>query len=113
MKGLIFMKKFQNIMRMALVLVVTVATFSGAALTAQAAEPRPYNQQWEHQDNDRHRDNHNDKKDKNHKKYKNDKNYKKDWKEKENPKKDVDQANRKANIAIGVAAIATIVALSK
>ncbi|MDY2965853.1 MAG: hypothetical protein SOR58_06600 [Megasphaera massiliensis] len=107
------MKKFQNIMRMALVLVVTVATFSGAALTAQAAEPRPYNQQWEHQDNDRHRDNHNDKKDKNHKKYKNDKNYKKDWKEKENPKKDVDQANRKANIAIGVAAIATIVALSK
>lgn len=37
------MKKFQNIMRMALVLVVTVATFSGAALTAQAAEPRPYN----------------------------------------------------------------------
>ena len=32
---------------------------------------------------------------------------------KENPKKDVDQANRKANIAIGVAAIATIVALSK
>ena len=97
------MKKFQNIMRMALVLVVTVATFSGAALTAQAAEPRPYNQQWEHQDNDRHRDNHNDKKDKNHKKYKN------DW----NPKKDVDQANRKANIAIGVAAIATIVALSK
>ena len=95
------MKKFQNIMRMALVLVVTVATFSGAALTAQAAEPRPYNQQWEHQDNDRHRDNHNDKK------------YKNDWKEKENPKKDVDQANRKANIAIGVAAIATIVALSK
>lgn len=109
------MKKLQNIMRVALVLVITVATFSGAALTAQAAEPRPYNQQWEHQDNDRHRDNHNDKrdkKDKNHKKYKN------DWKEKEkpgksNPKKDVDQANRKANIAIGVAAIATIVALSK
>lgn len=100
------MKKLQNIMRMALVLVITVATFSGAALTAQAAEPRPYNQQWEHQDNDRHRDNHNDKK------------YKNDWKEKEkpgksNPKKDVDQANRKANIAIGVAAIATIVALSK
>ena len=102
------MKKFQNIMRMALVLVITVATFSGAALTAQAAEPRPYDQQqWEQQDNNRHRDNHNDKKDKN------DKNYKNDWKEKENPKKDVDQANRKANIAIGVAAIATIVALSK
>ncbi|WP_419061820.1 hypothetical protein [Megasphaera sp.] len=96
------MKKFQNIMRMALVLVITVATFSGAALTAQAAEPRPYDQQqWEQQDNNRHRDNHNDKK------------YKNDWKEKENPKKDVDQANRKANIAIGVAAIATIVALSK
>ena len=111
------MKKFQNIMRMALVLVITVATFSGAALTAQAAEPRPYDQQqWEQQDNNRHRDNHNDKKDKNdknYKKYKNDKKYKHDWKEKENPKKDVDQANRKANIAIGVAAIATIVALSK
>ena len=65
------MKKFQNIMRMALVLVITVATFSGAALTAQAAEPRPYDQQqWEQQDNNRHRDNHNDKKDKNDKNYK-------------------------------------------
>lgn len=110
------MKKFQNIVRMALVLAVTTATFSGAALTAQAAEPRPYDQQWEQHDNDRNRDNHNDKNhknDKNHRKYKNDKKYKNDWKEKENPKKDVDQANRKANIAIGVAAIATIVALSK
>ncbi|WP_292278997.1 hypothetical protein [Megasphaera sp.] len=104
---------------MALVLAVTTATFSGAALTAQAAEPRPYDQQWEQHDNDRnhnhknYKNQKNHKNDKNYKKYKNDKKYNNDWKEKENPKKDVDQANRKANIAIGVAAIATIVALSK
>ena len=52
------MKKFNYIVRMMLVLVVTFMTFSGAALTAQAAGPRDYPQRWEqHDDRDyRHDD---------------------------------------------------------
>ena len=46
------MKKFNYIVRMMLVLVVTFMTFSGAALTAQATGPRDYPQRWE-QRNDR------------------------------------------------------------
>ena len=44
------MKKFNYIVRMMLVLVVTFMTFSGAALTAQAAGPRDYPQRWEQRD---------------------------------------------------------------
>ena len=44
------MKKFNYIVRMMLVLVVTFMTFSGAALTAQAAGPRDYPQRWEQHD---------------------------------------------------------------
>ena len=76
------MKKFQNIIAHGLSPGGYGATFSGAALTAQAAEPRPYNQQWEHQDNDRHRDNHNDKKDKNDKTIRN---IRTTWKKKKDP----------------------------
>ena len=41
------MKKFNYIVRMMLVLVVTFMTFSGAALTAQAAEPHSHSHRWE------------------------------------------------------------------
>ena len=47
---MILMKKFNYIVRMMLVLVVTFMTFSGAALTAQAAGPRDYPQRWEQRD---------------------------------------------------------------
>lgn len=97
------MKKFNYIVRMMLVLVVTFMTFSGAALTAQAAGPRDYPQRWEQRDDQNHRDDRNWDKDR------------KDWEKnhKTSAQKDVDKANRKANIAIGVAAVATIIALTK
>ena len=44
------MKKFNYIVRMMLVLVVTFMTFSGAALTAQAAEPHSHSHRWEQRD---------------------------------------------------------------
>ena len=98
------MKKFNYIVRMMLVLVVTFMTFSGAALTAQAAGPEIIHSAG------------------------NSamtativmmtatgKNERKDWEKnhKTSTQKDVDKANRKANIAIGVAAVATIIALTK
>ena len=98
------MKKFNYIVRMMLVLVVTFMTFSGAALTAQAAGPRDYPKRWEqHDDRDYRHDDRNLKKER------------KDWEKnhKTSTQKDVDNANRKANIAIGVAAVATIIALTK
>ncbi len=94
--------KWTHIIRIALVLVITLTTFSGAALTAQAAGPRPpqrYEQQddhWKHWQKERERDLR--RWEKNHK---------------SSSQKEVDRANRKANIAIGVAAVATVIALSK
>ncbi|MCI5531791.1 hypothetical protein [Megasphaera elsdenii] len=94
--------KWAHIIRIALVLVITLTTFSGAALTAQAAGPRPpqrYEQQddhWKHWQKERERDQR--RWEKNHK---------------SSSQKEVDRANRKANIAIGVAAVATVIALSK
>lgn len=76
----------------------------GAALTAQAAGPRDYPQRWEqHDDRDYRHDDRNWEKER------------KDWEKnhKTSTQKDVDKANRKANIAIGVAAVATIIALTK
>lgn len=98
------MKKFNYIVRMMLVLVVTFMIFSGAALTAQAAGPRDYPQRWEQRDDRDYR--HDDR---------NWEKERKDWKKnhKTSTQKDVDKANRKANIAIGVAAVATIIALTK
>ena len=93
-----------------LLLVVTFTTFSGAAFTAQAAEPHPpqrYEERdahWNHQ-NDRH-----------HKKSQKDRNREQRRLEKEresSAQKKADQSNRKANIALGIAAVATIIALSK
>ena len=91
------MKKFNYIVRMMLVLVVTFMTFSGAALTAQAAEPHSHSHRWEQRD-DRDYRHHDGDWEKNHK---------------SESQKKVDKANRKANIAIGVAAVATIIALAK
>lgn len=94
--------KWTHIIRIALVLVITLTTFSGAALTAQAAGPRPpqrYEQQdyhWKHWQKEQERDQR--RWEKNHK---------------SSSQKEVDRANRKANIAIGVAAVATVIALSK
>lgn len=98
------MKKFNYIVRMMLVLVVTFMTFSGAALTAQAAEPHSYSHSWEQRD-DRDYRHHDDDWEKNRKRW--EKDHKSEYQKK------VDKANRKANIAIGVAAVATIIALTK
>lgn len=98
------MKKFNYIVRMMLVLVVTFMTFSGAALTAQAAEPHSHSHRWEQRD-DRDYRHHDSDWEKNRKKWEKD--------HKSESQKKVDKANRKANIAIGVAAVATIIALAK
>lgn len=98
------MKKFNYIVRMMLVLVVTFMTFSGAALTAQAAEPHSHSHRWEQRD-DRDYRHHDSDWEKNRKQWEKD--------HKSESQKKVDKANRKANIAIGVAAVATIIALAK
>lgn len=98
------MKKFNYIVRMMLVLVVTFMTFSGAALTAQAAEPHSHSHRWEQRD-DRDYRHHDGDWEKNRKQWEKD--------HKSESQKKVDKANRKANIAIGVAAVATIIALTK
>lgn len=98
------MKKFNYIVRMMLVLVVTFMTFSGAALTAQAAEPHSHSHRWEQRD-DRDYRHHDGDWEKNRKQWEKD--------HKSESQKKVDKANRKANIAIGVAAVATIIALAK
>ena len=94
--------KWTHIIRIALVLVITLKTFSGAALTAQAAGPRPpqrYEERdahWKQLQKERERDQRRWEKD-----------------HKSSSQRDADQANRKANIAIGVAAVAAVIALSK
>ncbi|KGI89184.1 hypothetical protein [Megasphaera elsdenii] len=98
------MKKFNYIVRMMLVLVVTFMTFSGAALTVQAAEPHSHSHRWEQRD-DRDYRHHDGDWEKNRKRWEKD--------HKSESQKKVDKANRKANIAIGVAAVATIIALAK
>ncbi|MGF0150182.1 hypothetical protein [Megasphaera elsdenii] len=98
------MKKFNYIVRMMLVLVVTFMTFSGAALTVQAAEPHSHSHRWEQRD-DRDYRHHDGDWEKNRKRWEKD--------HKSESQKKVDKANRKANIAIGVAAVATIIALTK
>lgn len=98
------MKKFNYIVRMMLVLVVTFMTFSGAALTVQAAEPHSHSPRWEQRD-DRDYRHHDGDWEKNRKRWEKD--------HKSESQKKVDKANRKANIAIGVAAVATIIALTK
>lgn len=105
------MKKFNYIVRMMLVLVVTFMTFSGAALTAQAAEPHSHSPRWEQRD-DRDYRHHDGDWEKNRKRWEKDR---KQWEKdhKSESQKKVDKANRKANIAIGVAAVATIIALAK
>ena len=98
------MKKFNYIVRMMLVLVVTFMTFSGVALTAQAAEPHSHSHRWEQRD-DRDYRHHDGDWEKNRKQWEKD--------HKSESKKKVDKANRKANTAIDVAAVATIIALAK
>lgn len=96
--------KWTHIIRIALVLVITLTTFSGAALTAQAAGPRPpqrYEERdahWKQLQKERERERDQRRWEKDHK---------------SSSQRDADQANRKANIAIGVAAVAAVIALSK
>lgn len=98
--------KWTHIIRIALVLVITLTTFSGAALTAQAAGPRPpqrYEERdahWKQLQKERERERERDQR-----------RWEKDHKS--SSQRDADQANRKANIAIGVAAVAAVIALSK
>lgn len=102
--------KWLRMLAIALVFVLTLTTFSGAALTAQAAGPRPpqrYEERDAHWDPQDDRDWKQAQKERERDQRRWEKNHK------SSAQKKVDQANRKANIAMGVAAVATIIALSK
>lgn len=100
------MKKMSALVKIMMVFVFSFMTFSGAALTAQAASPHHDGPRWEqHDDRDHHHDRH-DRYEKDH----HDR-WEKDHKSKE--QKEAESAKKRANIAIGVAAVATIVALTK
>lgn len=90
------MMKLNKMLKMVMVLVVTLVSFSGAALTAQAAGPGGWHndQRWEQRDN------------------RGDRNWRNDRRP-EPPKKKYTASDKKADIAIGVAVVAAVIALSK
>lgn len=98
------MNRIQKLAKIILVMVVMVTSFSSTAMVAQAAGPRHDNQRWEDRwnRNDRRDDwNHRD-----------DRNWNKDD-HKTQAQKDADEANKKANWALGIAVVAGIIAATK
>lgn len=114
------MKKMSALIKVMLVFVFTVMSFSGAALTAQAASPHYHDgSRWEDRD-DHYRDRHDHHdyrrdRDRDHDRYERERHDRDRWEKdhKSKAQKEADSAKKRANIAIGVAAIATIVALTK
>lgn len=99
------MKRLQRISKMALVMALLITSFSGSLVAVQAADPWHRDNRWEQRDdrdrwNDRdHRNDRHDRWDKND--------------EKSKAQKDADDANKKANWALGIAVVAGIIAATK
>lgn len=110
------MKTLSKAFKMVLVLVVALMSFSGATITAQAAGPQGPQQRWEQRD-DRNRDWQRDRNRDNDRDWERDRRDNRDdgnWKDKyDDQKKKADSANKKANWALGVAAVAAIIAIAK
>lgn len=105
-KGVVqMMKRIKNILKMTLIMTLVLTTFSGA-VAVQAAGPRHDRPGWEQCD-DRYRDH--DRRDRDRRDH--DKDWKRDHKSK--TQEDADDANKKANWALGVAAVAAIIAIAK
>lgn len=98
-KGVVqMMKRIKNILKMTLITTLVLTTFSGA-VAVQAAGPRHDRPGWEQRDDRRdHRDRDWDRDRKDHK---------------SKTQEDADDANKKANWALGVAAVAAIIAIAK
>lgn len=92
------MKRIQKVTKMTLVMTMMLTMLSGATVAVQAADHRPLRPpQWEQRDNPRH--DRPDYRENNHRKSK--------------AQEEVDSANKRANWAIGIAAVAAVIALSK
>lgn len=92
------MKRIQKMTKMTLVLTMMMTMLSGATVAVQAADHRPprpsqWEDRWDNHRGDRPDYHRNDRKSK--------------------AQKDADEANKKANWALGISAVAAIIALSK
>lgn len=94
------MKRIKNILKMTLITTLVLTTFSGA-VAVQAAGPRHDRPGWEQRDDRYDRDR--DRYDRDHR----------DRDRKSDAQEDADDANKKANWALGVAAVAAIIAIAK
>lgn len=99
-KGVVpMMKRLKDFLKVTMVLAVILTTFSGA-VAVQAAGPRHDRPGWEQRD-DRYRD------------HDRDRDHDDKYKTREELQDDADSANKKANWALGVAAVAAIIAIAK
>lgn len=101
------MKRIQRIGKMALVMALLITSFSGSLIAVQAAEPWHRDNRWEQRD-DRDqwdRDHRGDRPDRHDRWNRDD--------EKTKAQKDADEANKKANWALGIAVVAGIIAATK
>lgn len=96
-KGVVrMMKRIKSMLKVMLITALVMTTFSGAVVV-QAAGPKHDRPGWEQRD-DRHDRDHNNRHDKDRK---------------SDAQEDADDANKKANWALGVAAVAAIIAIAK
>lgn len=102
------MKNIKRMSKVAVVMALLVTSFSGSIVAVQAAEPWHRDNRWEQRDDrDRwdHRDDRHDRYDRHDRWNKED--------EKTKAQKDADEANKKANWALGIAVVAGIIAATK
>lgn len=99
------MKRLQRISKMALVMALLITSFSGSLVAVQAADPWHRDNRWEQRDDRDYRN------DRDHRNDRHDRWDKKD--EKSKAQQDADDANKKANWALGIAVVAGIIAATK
>lgn len=105
------MKNIKRMSKVAVVMALLVTSFSGSIVAVQAAEPWHRDNRWEQRD-DRDRWDHRDDRHERYDRYdRHDRWNKED--EKTKAQKDADEANKKANWALGIAVVAGIIAATK
>lgn len=102
------MNNIKRLSKVALVMALLVTSFSGSIVAVQAAEPWHRDNRWEERD-DRDQWHHRDDRPDYPKRH--DRWNKED--EKTKAQKDADEANKKANWALGIAVVAGIIAATK
>lgn len=105
-KGVVrMMKRIKSMLKVTLITALVMTTFSGA-VAVQAAGPKHDRPGWEQRDDRYDRDRNN----------RHDREYERDHRDKDrksDAQEDADDANKKANWALGVAAVAAIIAIAK